>query len=57
MLENTIHSIVGLARAEKALFTVTGISLGPFLHIDPILVAMCVMSPVYQVYVVLLGRN
>ena len=35
MLENTIHSIVGLARAEKALFTVTGISLGPFLHIDP----------------------
>ena len=36
MLENTIHSIVGLARAEKALFTVTGISLGPFLHIDPI---------------------
>ena len=34
MLENTIHSIVGLARAEKALFTVTGISLGPFLHID-----------------------
>ena len=37
MLENTIHSIVGLARAEKALFTVTGISLGPFLHIDPVL--------------------
>ena len=37
MLENTIHSIVGLARAEKALFTVTGISLGPFLHIDPTL--------------------
>ena len=36
MLENTIHSIVGLARAEKALFTVTGISLGPFLHIDPL---------------------
>ena len=34
VLENTIHSIVGLARAEKALFTVTGISLGPFLHID-----------------------
>ena len=32
MLENTIHSIVGLARAEKALFTVTGTS---FLHIDP----------------------
>ena len=32
MLENTIHSIVGLARAEKA---VTGTSLGPFLHIDP----------------------
>ena len=37
MLENTIHSIVGLARAEKALCTVTGISLGPFLHIDPVL--------------------
>ena len=35
-LENTIHSIVGLARAEKALFTVTRISLGPFLHIDPL---------------------
>ena len=35
MLENTIHSIVGLARAEKALFTVTGTSLGPFFHIDP----------------------
>ena len=32
MLENTIHSIVGLARA---LFTVTGTSLGPFLRIDP----------------------
>ena len=35
MLENTIHSIVGLARAEKALNTVTGTSLGPFLHTDP----------------------
>ena len=35
MLENTIHLIVGLARAEKALFTVTGTSLGTFLHIDP----------------------
>ena len=35
MLENTIHSIVELARAVKALFTVTGISPGPFLHIDP----------------------
>ena len=35
MLENTIHLIVGLARAEKALFTVTGTSLWPFFHIDP----------------------
>ena len=34
MLENTIHSILGLARAETALNTVTGTSLGPFLHID-----------------------
>ena len=40
MLENTIHSIVGLARAEKALFIVTGTSLGPFLHIgNPSIVA------------------
>ena len=32
MLEKTIHSIVRLARAERA---ITGTSLGPFLHIDP----------------------
>ena len=38
MLENTIHSIVGLARAEKALFTVTRTSLGPLLDIDPVFV-------------------
>ena len=40
VLENTIHLIVGLARAEKALFTVTRTSLGPFLHIDPLYVVI-----------------
>ena len=35
MLEKTSHSMVGLARAEKALNTVTGTSLSLFLHIDP----------------------